>query len=342
MEEKPRSESSAKSEKFGYKSLESQIQHHSGLLSEYDVSWIYKNRPESDMIHVSQVVGAARTGEFSWRAPSPPHIHIPQISEEYAPRLSTLSGTIHNEEPYKGVLEAISRNIILFQPVREWKYEWRRQAQQILPFLYLGPSAAARNVEFLRQEGITMLLAIRDNSTAQAQLLNGAKVAESLGIKSASVDVAGHMGLIAAFPVAVKRINEHVTSLYRESQHTRAGKVLVSCESGNERSAAVVIAYMMNTYGLEMVAAIQYVQSQRFCVSFDDNLKHLLFSYMGILTAQKDVMFVNSQNLIQSTDRMTPVKRQRYEIADDNGEINMGIDNDEERFLSRASLYPFQ
>jgi hypothetical protein len=46
---------------------------------------------------------------------------------------------------------------------------------------------------------------------------------------------------------------------------------------------------MMAVYGMDLVAAIQFVQSQRFCIALDDQMKGLLLSFQDILEAQRAV-----------------------------------------------------
>lgn len=229
--------------------------------------------------------------------------------------------------------------------IKDWKYEWRRRAQSILTFLYLGPSSSARDLEALKTEGITLLLVIRNTMMAQASMLSGEKVAKQLGIEAAAVDVAGNQELIAAFPRAIKIINDHLISSYRhlvrpdddQTSRTTWGKVLVFCESGNERSAAVTAAYLMHMFGLGMVAAIQYVQSQRFCVAFDDGLKNLLQSYGDILSAQKVVL---APQLI-ATSASGAGKRRRDE-DDDDTDMDVDYSGDVERFADRGAFAPFR
>ena len=185
----------------------------------------------------------------------------------------------------------------------EWKYEQRRMAQQILPFLYLGPMSAAKDRNFLMKEGITMVMAVRNTMSAQARLL-GSKAAQELGIDTTMIDVAGNQELIAAFTRAIEAINSHLSSMYQQDQIRRTqaaatgqphlqstpGKVLVFCETGNERSATLVTAYVMAMYATDLVKAIQIVQAQRFAVAFDDSLRNLLLTYETILKAKRDVV----------------------------------------------------
>jgi hypothetical protein len=46
----------------------------------------------------------------------------------------------------------------------DWKYEMRREAQEIIPRLFLGPFASAKSEEWLRSKGITHVVCIRDQS----------------------------------------------------------------------------------------------------------------------------------------------------------------------------------
>ncbi|KUJ16804.1 phosphatases II [Mollisia scopiformis] len=297
----------------------------------------------------SAINGAQPNGQYTFRAPSPPHIHIPQANEDP----NFLRNVPANRE-YSDDEQAILARVVAVQhslpAAVDWRYELRRKAQQILPFLYLGPSSSARDIESLRAEGITMLLVIRNTMTAQASLLSGEKVAKQLGIQSAAVDVAGNQELIAAFPRATKTINDHLISSYRrlacddDAQNGRNtwGKVLVFCESGNERSAAVVAAYVMSTFALDMVTALQYVQSQRFCVAYDDGLKNLLQAYDDILSARRSVSRGTSA---APQVPATQAKRRRDDVDEDEdmdmGTMDVDRADDMERFAGRSSYAPF-
>ncbi|KAI4185329.1 MAG: hypothetical protein LQ346_005926 [Caloplaca aetnensis] len=239
---------------------------------------------------------------WSYRVPSPPRLIIPPapLDRKGAPDVHIRPSNNHkfdasgfsNTEFLATVTYGdCSANV----PMHEWKYEHRWNAQIILPFLFLGPISAARSHDFLRQNSITMLLAVRDFKSARARLL-GSKAALEIGIPLATVDTTGHQELIAAFPRGIEIINTHLSAMYERSQNNPAsnkasppGKVLVFCESGNERSAAMVVAYIMAMYSMDVVRAIQFVHAQRFAVAFDDATKLLLQNYHAILSAQRDV-----------------------------------------------------
>ncbi|KAH6673520.1 dual specificity phosphatase-like protein [Halenospora varia] len=301
-------------------------------------------RPEASMVTISQQIGAVPSGDFSWRAPSPPHIHVPQAPDDQTITLPGFSGFADSPEE-AALLKIITEGDHVAGGYKEWKYEWRRKAQPILSFLYLGPAGAARDVEFLRSEGITMLLVVRDSLTAFANLMTGEKIAKQLGIQSDCIDVSGNQALIATFPRAIKVVNDHLISAHQHfsasNTPNRKGKVLLYCESGNERSAAVVAAYIMSTFNNQLIPTLQYIQSQRFCVAFDDSMKNLLASYRQILDARAAVA-KTSTRLTANTNTQSTKKRGSDQMGDDGeGDVDMGGQDDKARFLGRAQFAPF-
>ena len=318
---------------------------------------------------------------WSFKVPSPPRILVPppaltpmgvpdlHIDQDSSSR-SESSG-FANAEFLKTVTYG---DFMTVNNMVEWKYEQRRMAQQILPFLFLGPVSAARDLKFLQGEGITMVLAVRNTMSAQAKLLIS-KAAVELGIEIKYIDVAGNQELIAAFPRAIELINAHLSAMYRIKQSSKTkvvgseerpstpGKVLVFCESGNERSAAVVAAYLMAMYSMDLIRAVQIVQAQRFAVAFDDSLRNLLQTYDAILRAKRDVVqagngylgYGHAANGGASTtlasrsleDNPSGNKRNSGKRTLDEVDNEMDTDEDdgfatEERFEKRDGFAPFQ
>ncbi|KAH8911480.1 phosphatases II [Coniochaeta sp. PMI_546] len=238
--------------------------------------------------------GIARTETPVARPPSPPYIHIPTVAEQdNAVTLNPITSTaplspvfdlgLGNHISRHDVLTITQGRVQVSPRTQEWTYESRRQAQPILSFLYLGPAAVARDHAFLRRHGITMLLAARDTRQAAARLLAVSKSASELGLAADYVDVSGRAELISAIPVAVGKINAHLL------EKAGGGKVLVCCETGNERSAALVAAYIMTMYEADLVRALQFIHYRRFCTNFDDDIKFLLRSYGDIVAARRMV-----------------------------------------------------
>ena len=258
----------------------------------------------------------APSQSWSYRVPSPPRFNVPPppLDRLGIPEIRLDSNGLDFESNGFANVDFLKTvtydNLITQNAMLDWKYEQRREAQQILPFLWLGPVSAARDSNFLQKNGITMVLAVRNILSAQAKLL-GSKAAEALGIESKTVDVAGNQDLIAAFPHAFDIINTHLAEMYKATKDRTAlengsntsrppGQVLVFCETGNERSATLVVAYIMAMYSIGCVKAIQLAQAQRFAVSIDDTLKHLLHNYEDMLKAKRDVTQAQARDRDQS------------------------------------------
>lgn len=172
----------------------------------------------------------------------------------------------------------------------QWTYEMRREAQQVLPFLYLGPSNAARDRTFLRRTGITKVVAVRDRRLADARLLVVEHVAKEMDIVSECIDVTGLGDLLRALPAAVQSINQHMLrDVATDADGVSTGKVLVFCETGNVRAPPVVAAYLMSMFGMELVDTLRFLSKMRFCISLDEEAKHMLLSFGDLLKARRDV-----------------------------------------------------
>lgn len=138
----------------------------------------------------------------------------------------------------------------------------------------------------------------------------------------------------------------------------RRGKVLVFCESGNNRSAAVVAAYIMTVFGVNIVRAVQFVNRQRFCTSFDEDTKFWLRAYQDILEARRAIAKHHRQ--VAATPgpqplRDTPSKRSIQDTYDETSDAEMGdsgpdsgpavsnkdSSHDRERYIDREFFVPF-
>ncbi|KAI9645580.1 hypothetical protein NHQ30_006322 [Ciborinia camelliae] len=288
--------------------------------------------------------GTTATTFYSWRPPSPPHIHIPPIIGTNGKIVLSEYRGLDDEQETREVLSIIAKDQNASVEKEDWRYEMRRSIQPILSFLYLGPSSGARDIDTLKREGITMLLVIRDTMTAQARMLSGAKVAQDLGIEAGAVDVSGNMELIAAFPRAIQTINDHLIRVVRHRTPpganclslTETPKVLLFCESGNERSAAVAVAYLMTVYEMGLIEAIQYVQNQRFCVAFDDEMKHTLLNYHQLLEARRSVIQTR-----QADATVSLKSKRRHEDDDEDVDMDQSQQDDRDRFSGRTKFTPF-
>jgi hypothetical protein len=241
--------------------------------------------------------------------------------------------------------------------VSQWNYEMRRQAQSVLPFLSLGPLSCLRDIEYIKSQGFTLLLAIRSRQSAHARLVSGDRAAAAVGIMADTIDVLDNQELISAFPHAIRRINDHLAgvdtnpnSMAQIGQQQKR-KVLVFCESGNERSAGVVIAYIMVMLNIGAIEATHMIQQRRFCASIEDPMKRILAAFESILSAKRDVERARHTIPPRITSTLAPPsssptltkKRSFQDHRDDDHAMDdeMEVDEDD-TFFERKPSAPFQ
>ncbi|KAK4999748.1 hypothetical protein LTR66_001292 [Elasticomyces elasticus] len=241
----------------------------------------------------SQLATAHRTGDYSYRVPTPPKIVVPPPTLNADALPDVTLGALRQQGFLSDLNHGshVKSNVLI-----EWKYEHRRFAQRIIPPVWLGPMTAARDIDFLRENGITMLLGVRPGNAFQAKVYaSTVQLAQKLGLHYETIEAANNQELIATFPYATRLIDQHLRRVHEAQQSgiegaPLTGRVLVFCESGNDRSAGLVAAYLMESYeDVNHIKAIQMCQAQRFCVSFDDRMKSTLESYWDILVARRMV-----------------------------------------------------
>ncbi|KAI0907169.1 protein-tyrosine phosphatase-like protein [Ustulina deusta] len=308
---------------------------------------------------------AKPAARYTKRAPSPPPVLIPPTNWAVPMKVLPCYDNVDPSSLSKEDLAIITQNgleQVAQDSAAHWTYESRRVAQPILDYVYLGPSSVVRNRQWLRDEGITMILAARDARQAGLNIMVFDKLAQEMGIELQYVDVSGYQELIRAFPSAVRMINDHMLRIYHEQavepSHMnvqdgamviheptfKRGKVLVFCETGNDRSASVVSAYLMAVLGMSTVQVCQFINYKRFCVSMDEDLKHTLRAYEDILVAERTVHQHELASNIGPAQKKA--KRGIDETVDDDGDDGMtGMhqyqSSDRDRFLGRDKFKPF-
>ncbi|KAI1741246.1 phosphatases II [Xylaria scruposa] len=330
------------------------------------------------MDHVPLYIKTAKPAvPYDYRAPSPPPIFIPSTGWGAPIKVVPRYDNIDPASLSARDLAIITQNgteQIAHDATYQWTYESRRVAQPILDYLYLGPSTVVRDRQWLQEKGITMIIAVRDLRQASLNLMAFDELARELGIESRYVDASGDHELTHLFPAAVRTINDHVLRVYRDQAvqtsdvdvrvesdamvideaRFRRGRVLVFCETGNDRSAGLVTAYLMAVLGVSAVQAMQFVNRKRFCVSMREDLKRALATYEDILLAQRTVHqheLGSGSSLVAAGSVSVSVAEKRTkrgidDTMDDDGDDGMtGIDvhqsSDRDRFLGRADMTPF-
>lgn len=160
----------------------------------------------------------------------------------------------------------------------------RREAQEIIPGLYLGPLQSSLNLGRMNDLGITHVLCIRDKK--EASMIFPRFPTE---FRYMTLDISDTMdqNIISIFPQCRDFIQEALNS---------GGVVLAHCNGGIALSPAIVIGYLMWRFSWNFDDALGYVQSKRYCVSpmsFQIQLKE----YEPIYLAQKMLEHQGSSNM---------------------------------------------
>uniref|UniRef100_A0A1B6M9D4 Tyrosine-protein phosphatase domain-containing protein n=1 Tax=Graphocephala atropunctata TaxID=36148 RepID=A0A1B6M9D4_9HEMI len=166
----------------------------------------------------------------------------------------------------------------------DWKYTMRRTMQQVVPGIYLGPYSAAQKtkLDVLRHHGITHIVCVRQDVEAHFIKPNFPEIFQYLIMNIADSVVEN---IICHFPVVKGFIDKCLAC---------GGKVLIHGNGGISRSAALAIAYIMETYSLSLKDAFTLVQQSRFCVNPNEGFMAQLAEFEPIYKAHQAILLGQS------------------------------------------------
>jgi len=187
----------------------------------------------------------------------------------------------------------------------EWKYEMRRECQEILPGLLLGPFQASKSLDMLRKLSVTHIVCIRD-------------LKEAFSVKPRFPDLFSYLvldvqdneeqNLIRVFPQAKSFI---------ENAISQGGRVLVHCNGGISLSPAFVIMFVMQHYRISWEEALHYVQNRRYCISPNSGFITQIKEYEPIYRANATVAAQPSG----ATQQRSVSRRKRDDDDDDESSL---------------------
>ncbi|XP_070760495.1 serine/threonine/tyrosine-interacting protein isoform X1 [Enoplosus armatus] len=172
----------------------------------------------------------------------------------------------------------------------DWAYPMRREMQEILPGLFLGPYSAAMKskLPILERQGVTHIVCVRQDIEANFIKPNFPHTFRYLVLDIADNPVEN---IIRFFPT---------TKEFIDSCLATGGKVLVHGNAGISRSAALVIAYLMETFGMKYRDAFSHVQERRFCINPNVGFVHQLQEYEAIYLAKLTIKMMSPMQLGRS------------------------------------------
>jgi serine/threonine/tyrosine-interacting protein len=251
-----------------------------------------------------QVPGQA----FDWRAtvpytdrkPSPPFIPIPVQHIDANAELMTLPSRLDSVDG--GFMTEMERAIITQNETIQaynmsvfWEYKMRHDVQKVAPWLYIGPRTVLKEKRaFLLEQGITKVILVLETLLSRMMETYARDASQALGGIDVTCIIADtSVQLMHQFPDLLASINHHLVKTHQDQvtagvdgASIKRGKVLVACQTGNDRANVVAAAYLMATYGCEMTEAVQFVGMCRFCCDFNEEAKRALLTFGDLIKAR--------------------------------------------------------
>jgi len=185
----------------------------------------------------------------------------------------------------------------------EWKYEMRRDCQQIIPGLLLGPFQVSKSLEKLEALKITHIVCIRD---AKEAFSVKPRFPDRFQYLVLDVQDTEDQNLIRMFPTAKQFIDQAIA---------QGGHVLVHCNGGISLAPAFVVMFVMEHYQMPWEDALHMVQNRRYCISPNGGFLTQIKEYESIYKANIAVSKHGSAAPSGST------RRKRVDDDDDDNEM---------------------
>jgi len=151
--------------------------------------------------------------------------------------------------------------------------------QEIVPGVFLGPYASAGKKKFedLKSAGITHVVCVRQD--IEKNFIRPNFESEFCYLVVTLAD--------NFLETIIPKARE--TKLFIDRCLGAGGKVLVHCNDGMSRAPSLVIAFLMETYGMDFKTALNHVQQRRFCVQPNDGFEQQLREFEPIYRARVEM-----------------------------------------------------
>ncbi|KAF8786797.1 Serine/threonine/tyrosine-interacting protein like [Argiope bruennichi] len=193
----------------------------------------------------------------------------------------------------------------------------RREMQEIIPGLYLGPlsSATKPKLNSLLETGITHIVCVRHEKEASFIKPNFPESFKYIVINISEPETSNLIPLFSQVKAFIDNCLKN------------GGKVLVHGNTGNSMSASLVIAYIMETKSMTLKDALLVVQKKRQCIGPSESFLQQLKEYEPIYKAMQT-------HLNGHTSKVTGKLKRRFDELEDNVTLNSKMDICEESPIS--------
>ncbi|NXS02272.1 STYX protein, partial [Oxylabes madagascariensis] len=173
----------------------------------------------------------------------------------------------------------------------DWTYPMRREMQEILPGLFLGPysSAMKSKLPILQKHGITHVICIRQNIEANFIKPNFQQLFRYLVLDIADNPVEN---IIRFFPMTKEFIDGSLQS---------GGKIILTFPTFiKTQTTETLIYFSLKCFLLFLRDAFTYVQERRFCINPNAGFVHQLQEYEAIYLAKLTIQMMSPLQLERS------------------------------------------
>lgn len=209
--------------------------------------------------------------------------------------------------------------------VESWQFADRYAAQQIVPKVFLGPSSLVDSESFIEGNNIRVFIACMRAERAamllkkfalpdyrciiidpeyslnhfksihvQNHLHEFTQAQANIGDCYPNLDIQPIMtgSLMSSFAVT----NDILANVVSSQDYDVSAYVF--CESGNDKSAAIICSLLMDYYKGSFEESYRHIQSQRLCVNIEGYYRNILLTYQEVRQAnyQVHVMTPNPSN----------------------------------------------
>jgi len=206
-------------------------------------------------------------------------------------------------------------------PEVEWRYEMRRECQEILPGLLLGPFTVSKQLDNMISLGITHIVCIRDAKEAFSVY---PRFPDKFQYMVLDVEDNEEQNLIRLFPGAQSFIQQAIAA---------GGRVLVHCNGGISLSPAFAIMFVMQHFRLSWEDALQYVQNRRYCISPNGGFLTQLKEWESIYRASQAVAGFSTNGLTRSV-----IRRKRSDEEEEDGDFAQRLSETRKRHYEPAEV----
>lgn len=180
----------------------------------------------------------------------------------------------------------------------------RREAQEVLTGIWVGPSEAGKNLEQLRNAGIGAIVVLRAPSEA---VFIKPRFPDQFEYLIVDIHERADQNLISLFPKFREFVDQH-----RSQGH----KILIHDDGGMSRAPAMAAMYLIDKRSLGFEQALTVIQLRRYCMHLNQGFLRQLKEFEAMCLARDQHKQHQLNAPAADSDVVRAPRRQREEDDD--------------------------